>query len=123
MGADHSFYVKTIETHARAFLTLNSLALGRVSSFNHNEIVSLLKVYYQWTMAFTEDHKSIHRSSYFVFLSKNLAIIVLMSVIQGSTLRTSFVVVLIWILWLWIFVIFKEIIRRPIGAGVVGIST
>ena len=30
MGSDYSFYVKTIETHARAFLTLNILALGRV---------------------------------------------------------------------------------------------
>ena len=26
----YSFYVKTIETHARAFLTLNILAIGRV---------------------------------------------------------------------------------------------
>ena len=31
MGADYSFYVKIIETHARAFLTLNILAIGRVS--------------------------------------------------------------------------------------------
>ena len=30
MGADYSFYVKTIETHAGAFLTLNILAIGRV---------------------------------------------------------------------------------------------
>ena len=30
MGAEYSFYVKTIETHARAFLTLNILAIGRV---------------------------------------------------------------------------------------------
>ena len=30
MGAEYSFYVKTIETHARAFLTLNILAMGRV---------------------------------------------------------------------------------------------
>ena len=30
MGADYSFYVKTIETHARAFLTLNILPIGRV---------------------------------------------------------------------------------------------
>ena len=30
MGADYSFYVKTIETHAWAFLTLNILAIGRV---------------------------------------------------------------------------------------------
>jgi hypothetical protein len=28
MGADYIFYVKTIETHARAFLTLNILAIG-----------------------------------------------------------------------------------------------
>ena len=31
MGADCSFYMKTIETHVRAFLTLNILAIGRVS--------------------------------------------------------------------------------------------
>ena len=30
MGADHSFYVKTIETHARAFLSLNISAIGAV---------------------------------------------------------------------------------------------
>ena len=30
MGADYSFYVKTIETHNPAFLTLNILAIGRV---------------------------------------------------------------------------------------------
>ena len=33
MGADYLFYVKTIETHARAFLTLNILAIGRVNSY------------------------------------------------------------------------------------------
>ena len=32
MGADYSFYVKTIETHARTFLALNILAIGRVIS-------------------------------------------------------------------------------------------
>jgi hypothetical protein len=30
LGADHSFYVKIFETHARAFLTLNIFAIGRV---------------------------------------------------------------------------------------------
>ena len=30
MGVDYSFYVKTIKTHAREFLTLNILAIGRV---------------------------------------------------------------------------------------------
>ena len=30
MGADYLFYVKTIETHACVFLTLNILAIGRV---------------------------------------------------------------------------------------------
>ena len=30
MGADYSFYVKTIETHACTFLTLNILAIGIV---------------------------------------------------------------------------------------------
>ena len=32
MGANYAFYVKTIETHACAFLALNILAIGRVSS-------------------------------------------------------------------------------------------
>jgi len=36
MKADYSFYVKTIETHARAFLTLNILAIGRVFYENKN---------------------------------------------------------------------------------------
>ena len=31
MGADHSFYVKSIETHARAFLTLIILFIGTVN--------------------------------------------------------------------------------------------
>ena len=30
MGADYTFYVKTIETHALAFLTLTILAIGSV---------------------------------------------------------------------------------------------
>ena len=30
IGADHSFYVKTIKTHARAFLTLNIVFIGTV---------------------------------------------------------------------------------------------
>ena len=30
MGADYSFYLKIIETQARAFLALNILAIGRV---------------------------------------------------------------------------------------------
>ena len=37
MGADYSFYVKTIETHARAFLTLNILAIGRVICMQHRQ--------------------------------------------------------------------------------------
>ena len=37
MGADYSFYVKNIETHARAFLTLNVLAIGRVTSIANFE--------------------------------------------------------------------------------------
>ena len=36
MGADYSFNVKTIETHARAFLALNILAIGRVSDHFQN---------------------------------------------------------------------------------------
>jgi hypothetical protein len=35
MGADYSFYVKTIETHAPAFLTLNILAVGRVTGLSN----------------------------------------------------------------------------------------
>ena len=31
IGADYSFYVKTVETHAGTFLTLNILAIGRAS--------------------------------------------------------------------------------------------
>ena len=31
MGADYSFYVKTIETHARTFLPLNISAIGSVA--------------------------------------------------------------------------------------------
>ena len=30
MGAENLFYVKSIETHARAFLTLNILSIGTV---------------------------------------------------------------------------------------------
>ena len=30
VGADYSFYVKTIDTHARAFLPLNISAIGTV---------------------------------------------------------------------------------------------
>ena len=33
MDADYSFYVKTIETYARAFLALNVSAIGRVLRF------------------------------------------------------------------------------------------
>ena len=33
MGADYSFYVKSIETNACAFLTLNVSTIGRVLSF------------------------------------------------------------------------------------------
>ena len=43
MGANYSFYVKTIETHARAFLTLNILAIGNV--LTHKKYQSLLKTF------------------------------------------------------------------------------
>ena len=33
MGANYSFYVKTIETHARTFLPLNISAIGTVNTF------------------------------------------------------------------------------------------
>ena len=39
MGADYLFYVKTIETHARAFLTFNILAIGWV--FYYVNIINL----------------------------------------------------------------------------------
>ena len=32
MGADYSFYVKTIDNHARAFLALHIFAIGRVEA-------------------------------------------------------------------------------------------
>ena len=32
LGADYTYYVQTIETHARAFLNLNILAICRVTS-------------------------------------------------------------------------------------------
>jgi hypothetical protein len=41
MGADYSFYVKTIETHARAFLALNNLAIGRVDKYILNSTVQM----------------------------------------------------------------------------------
>ena len=37
MGANYSFYVKTIETHALAFLALNILAIGRVTTQGKQE--------------------------------------------------------------------------------------
>ena len=52
MGSDYSFYVKTIETHAHAFLALNILAIGRVTTkvcpiennTNLDSILYLIKV-------------------------------------------------------------------------------
>ena len=35
MGADHSIYVKNIETHALAFLPLNISAIGTVKDVNY----------------------------------------------------------------------------------------
>ena len=47
MGADYSFYVKTIETHGRAFLALNILAIGRVRRACSNDYVlaKLLRIF------------------------------------------------------------------------------
>ena len=39
MGADHSFYVKTIYTHAHAFLKLNILAIGRVTRIKNEALI------------------------------------------------------------------------------------
>ena len=44
MGADYTFYVKTIETHARTFLTLIFLAIGRVVSNVFYVMVQPLKL-------------------------------------------------------------------------------
>ena len=41
MGANYSFYVKSIETHARAFLALNILAIGRVRTLTCKELYSI----------------------------------------------------------------------------------
>ena len=40
MGADHSFYVKTIETHSRAFLPLNISTACNVEFFCLGHFVS-----------------------------------------------------------------------------------
>ena len=37
-GANYSFYVKTIETHACAFLKLNILAIGRVFNLSNDKM-------------------------------------------------------------------------------------
>ena len=42
MGADYSFYVKIIETHARAFLTLYDLAIDRVWKNLHTIEISTI---------------------------------------------------------------------------------
>ena len=38
MGADHSFYVKTIETHARAFFKVIIFSIGSVNNFVNFEL-------------------------------------------------------------------------------------
>ena len=45
MGANYSFYVKTIETHGRAFLTLNISAIGKVTNIGSRVIIGLHKTY------------------------------------------------------------------------------
>ena len=42
MGADYSFYVEIIDTHARAFLTLNILAIVRVEANPPSTLISSL---------------------------------------------------------------------------------
>ena len=42
MDADYSFYVKTIETYARAFLALNISVIGRVKTLLDIEITEPL---------------------------------------------------------------------------------
>ena len=41
MDADYSFYVKTIETYARAFLALNISAIGRVYELGNRRLDSV----------------------------------------------------------------------------------
>ena len=53
MGADYSFYVKTIDTHARAFLTLNILAIGRVL-YSHLKVVDRFQAVDTWNIAILE---------------------------------------------------------------------
>ena len=45
MGVDCSFYVKTIETHAHTFLTINILAIGRVGHLDPQPALSLNIIY------------------------------------------------------------------------------
>ena len=46
MGADYSYYVKTIETYACTFLTVNILAIGRVGGIKNGQKNS--DVFYGW---------------------------------------------------------------------------
>ena len=43
MGADYTFYVKSIETHARAFLPLNISAIGSV----HDDAISKKNIFFE----------------------------------------------------------------------------
>ena len=71
MGADYTFYVRTIETHARALLTLNILAIGRVS---------IKRLLYVWN--FTD-------KLFFIFTGKNLEISTVKSMVEVAELSRA----------------------------------
>ena len=56
MGAEYLFYMKSIETHARAFLALIILAIGRVTSAKYATVgldsaqktQDIKRVFYAW---------------------------------------------------------------------------
>ena len=58
MGANHSFYVKTIETHTRTFLTLNILAIGwvpvPVPALFWNNVINISQDKLSWNLLFLQ---------------------------------------------------------------------
>ena len=71
MCADYTFYVRTIETHVHAFLTLNILAIGRVS---------IKRLLYVWN--FTD-------KLFFIFTGKNLEISTVKSLVEVAELSRA----------------------------------
>ena len=50
MGADYSFYVKTIETHARAFFKIIIFSIGSVNTLSRIELLCTENAGTQWTI-------------------------------------------------------------------------